>query len=69
MDAQADMRFNTNESANLKIVCNFINDLKFDTVRVFHPHNQEVVQNLIDNVEIITNKELVESVIRYLKND
>lgn len=69
LDAQADMRFNTNESANLKIVCNFINDLKFDTVRVFHPHNQEVVQNLIDNVEIINNKDLVETTIKYLGDD
>lgn len=55
LDAQADRRFNTNESSGLKLVCKFINELDFVEVIIFHPHNAEVVEALIDNLVIIDN--------------
>ena len=55
LDAQADRRFNNSESANLKLVCKFINSLGFESVRIFHPHNAEVVENMIDNCHIVHN--------------
>lgn len=54
-DAQADRRFNENEPANFKLVCKFINDMKFNSIAVFHPHNQEATEALIDDVKIINN--------------
>lgn len=58
-DAQADRRFNENEPANLKLVCKFINEMKFNSVTVFHPHNQEATEALIDDVKIIDNSEYI----------
>lgn len=58
-DAQADRRFNENEPANLKLVCKFVNDMKFNSVTVFHPHNQEATEALIDDVIITDNKEFI----------
>lgn len=66
-DAQADRRFNDNEPANFKLVCKFINDMKFNSVTVFHPHNQEATEALIDDVRIIDNSKFIEHVIRYLE--
>lgn len=58
IDAQADKRFNKNESTGLKLVCEFLNNLtrKYGTsFKIFHPHNPEVVEALMDDVEIIDN--------------
>lgn len=63
LDAQADRRFNSNEPHGLKLVCEFINSLKFDRVWVFHPHNPEVVESLIDNITIIDNKTFINQVL------
>lgn len=65
-DAQADKRFNDNESANLKTVCKFINDMKWKSVKIFHPHNAEAVEMTIDNLDIIDNKEFIKKVINAL---
>lgn len=65
LDAQADRRFNPDESSGLKLVCEFINSMKFKSVSVFHPHNPEVVEALIENVKIIDNSEFIEEVIRF----
>lgn len=59
IDAQADRRFNPDESSGLKLVCEFINSMKFKSVKVFHPHNPEVVEALLDNVTIIDNSEFI----------
>ena len=61
IDAQADRRFNHNESSGLKLVCKFLNGMnaKF---KIFHPHNPEVVEALMDNVEIIDNSEFIQNV-------
>ena len=62
LDAQADRRFNEGESSGLKLVCNFLNGInaKF---KIFHPHNPEVVEALIDNVKIIDNQFFITKVI------
>jgi ribose-phosphate pyrophosphokinase len=54
-EAQADRRFHATDSTGLKLVCNFINNMGWEKVRIFHPHNSEVVEALIDNVKIIDN--------------
>ena len=61
-DAQADRRFNLNESSGLKLVCKFLNGMKAD-FKIFHPHNQEVVEALMNNVEIIDNKDFIVKVL------
>ena len=63
LDAQADRRFNPDESSGLKLVCEFINSMKFKSVSVFHPHNPEVVEALLDNVEIIDNSLFINKVL------
>lgn len=63
IDAQADRRFAPNQPAGLKLVCEFLNGLKaFHTIKVFHPHNAEVVEALIDRVQIIDNANFIEKV-------
>jgi ribose-phosphate pyrophosphokinase len=63
IDAQADRRFNSDESSGLKLVCNFLNGLSNFNYKIFHPHNQEVVEALLDRVEIIDNSEFINQVI------
>ena len=62
IDAQADRRFNKNESSGLKLVCKFLNNINAN-FKIFHPHNPEVVEALMDNVEIIDNKQFIQTVI------
>lgn len=54
IDAQADRRFGSNQSSGLKLVCKFLNTMKAN-FKIFHPHNPEVVEALLDNVSIIDN--------------
>lgn len=63
LDAQADRRFEENQSSGLKLVCNRLN-LMYAKFKIFHPHNTEVVEALIDDVEIIDNSYLVAKVMR-----
>lgn len=58
IDAQADRRFAVNQSSGLKLVCEFLNSMDAD-FRIFHPHNPEVVEALMDNVDIIDNNEFI----------
>lgn len=58
IDAQADRRFDNNQSSGLKLVCGFLNNMEADFT-IFHPHNAEVVEALMDNVEIIDNSEFI----------
>jgi ribose-phosphate pyrophosphokinase len=62
IDAQADRRFNNGESSGLKLVLRFLNSLNAD-FKIFHPHNPEVVEALIDNVEIIDNSEFIRRIL------
>jgi ribose-phosphate pyrophosphokinase len=63
IDSQADRRFNNNESFGLKLVCKFLNSMNAD-FKIFHPHNPEVVEALLDNVQIIDNSEFISEVIK-----
>lgn len=65
IDAQADKRFSRIESFNLKLVCEFLNTMYAD-FKIFHPHNSEVVEALINNVEIIDNTNFITKVLKEL---
>lgn len=67
IDSQADKRFERNQSSGLKIVCKRLNSMNAN-FRIFHPHNSEVVEALIDNVEIIDNSEFISKVLAFLPN-
>lgn len=67
-DAQADRRFNKNESSGLKLVCKFLNKMKAN-FKIFHPHNAEVVNALMDNVEIIDNSNFIKQVLYSLSRE
>lgn len=58
IDAQADRRFNRGESSGLKLVCQFLNSME-TRFKIFHPHNPEVVEALMDNVEILDNTSFI----------
>lgn len=62
IDAQADRRFGKNQSSGLKLVCQFLNGMNAN-FKVFHPHNSEVVEALMDNVEIIGNSYFIKEVL------
>ena len=62
IDAQADRRFKNDESVGLKLVCKFLNGMDAH-FKIFHPHNPEVVEALMDNVEIIDNSEFIGGVL------
>lgn len=66
IDAQADRRFAKNQSSGLKLVCSFLNGMNAN-FKIFHPHNQEVVEALIDNVEIIDNTEFIKKALLKIK--
>lgn len=64
IDAQADRRFAFNQSTGLKLVCEFLNSMKAK-FKIFHPHNPEVVEAVMNRVEIIDNNEFITKVLRY----
>lgn len=68
LDAQADRRFEHNQPHSLKLVCRFLNDMPHFRYKIFHPHNPEVVEALIDRVEIIDNSEFIKNVFLDLYN-
>lgn len=69
IDAQADRRFDTNQPHGLKLVCEFINSLKFEKVSIFHPHNPEVIEALIDNVDIVDNSDFIADILFRIDTD
>lgn len=62
IDAQADKRFGENQSSGLKIICRLLNSVNAN-YKVFHPHNSEVVEALMDDVQIIDNTKFIERVL------
>lgn len=63
IDAQADRRFNKDESSGLKLVLKFLNKMKAN-FKIYHPHNTEVVEAYLGNkVEIIDNSDFIRRVI------
>lgn len=68
LDGQADRRFESNQSPGLKLICKHLNSLKAK-FKIFHPHNAEVVEALIDNVEIVDNYSFILNVLWDIKNN
>ena len=68
LDAQADRRFNDNQPHGLKLVCSFLNEMKNFFFKIYHPHNPEVVEALLDRVEIIDNHDFIYEVLSELKH-
>jgi len=68
IDAQSDRRFGIGESSGLKLVCDFLNQMNAN-FKIFHPHNQEVVEALINNLEIIDNEKFIREVFSELLED
>jgi len=64
---QHDRRFNSNESFELQIVCDFINSCNFKKVKVFHPHS-DVTSALLRNCEVIDNTEFITKVLLKIKS-
>lgn len=64
---RSDRRFNNKESFDLKVISNFINSMKFDKVRILHPHSP-ITLALINNSEEISHFPFVEKVYRSLDN-
>lgn len=62
---QHDRRFNQNESFELKLVCEFINSIGFEKVKVFHPHS-DVTPALLNNCEVIDNEKFITIVLHTL---
>jgi ribose-phosphate pyrophosphokinase len=66
IDAQADKRFGEFQSSGLTVIAEILkpyvdgNDI---SIGVFHPHNPEVVEALIDSVEIIDNSDFIVKVL------
>lgn len=69
LDAQADRRFNDNQPHGLKLVCSFLNEMKNFFYKIYHPHNPEVVEALLDRVEIIDNHDFIYEVLSELKHN
>ena len=69
LDAQADRRFNDNQPHGLKLVCSFLNEMKNFFYKIYHPHNPEVVESLLDRVEIIDNHDFIYEVLSELKSN
>lgn len=62
IDAQADRRFAKNQSSGLKIICKLLNSVDAN-YEVFHPHNPEVVEALLNNVTILDNTYFIKEVL------
>lgn len=68
IDAQADRRFNKGESSGLKLVLKFINSIEAN-FKIFHPHNGEIVEAIMNNVEIIDNAEFIKAVLSRVEKE
>ena len=64
---RSDRRFNKGESFDLKIICKFINDMRFDKVAILHPHSP-ISLALIDNSEKISHFYFVEKAYNQIGN-
>lgn len=69
IDAQADRRFHISQPHALKLVLKFLNQFKNVDYKIFHPHNQEVVELGLDRVEIIDNSEFITKVLNLISDE
>ena len=69
IDAQADRRFDIDQSFGLKLVLEFLKGMENFDYKIFHPHNSEVVEAILDNrVEIIDNHDFINNVFFHISN-
>ena len=62
LDAQADQRFNDNESFNLKLILKLLNSLSAN-FKVFHPHNKDAIAYGSNNITSISNTTYINQVL------
>ena len=64
IDAQDARRFDDAQPFGLKLVLEFLKGMKNFDYKIFHPHNSEVVEAILDDrVEIINNFEFIQKVL------
>ena len=63
LDAQADRRFADNQPHSLKLLLRHLNSLQFEDIEVFHPHNAEIVEAILNNVTILDNSYFIKNVL------
>ena len=68
IDAQADKRFDTLQSSGLSVVCSFLNAFNA-YYKIFHPHNPEVLEALLNRVTIINNHKFIVNVFYEICNN
>ena len=62
--SQEDRRFDIAQPFGLKLVLEFLKGMKNFDYKIFHPHNSEVVEAILDDrVEIIDNSEFIDLVL------
>ena len=69
LDAQADRRFADNQPHSLKLLLRHLNSLQFENIEVFHPHNVEIVEAMLDNVTILDNSYFISQVLSQYTSD
>ena len=67
--SQEDRRFDIDQSFGLKLVLEFLKGMENFDYKIFHPHNPEVVEALLDRVEIIDNYDFIYEVLSELKDN
>ena len=63
IDAQADRRFSQYQPHNLKLILHHLAHLNFKNIKVFHPHNSEIVEAILNRVTILDNSYFIKQVI------
>ena len=67
--SQEDRRFDIAQPFSLKLVLEFLKGMENFDYKIFHPHNPEVVEALLDRVEIIDNHDFIYEVLSKLKHN
>lgn len=68
--SQEDRRFDLAQPFSLKLVLEFLKGMENFDYKIFHPHNSEVVEAILDNrVEIIDNHDFIYEVLAELKEN
>ena len=69
IDAQADRRFDNAQPFGLKLILEFLKGMENFDYKIFHPHNPEVVEAILDDrVEIIDNHDFIKDVFFHISN-
>ena len=67
--SQEDRRFDIAQPFGLKLVLEFLKGMENFDYKIFHPHNSEVVEAILDNrVEIIDNHDFINNVFFHISN-